>query len=389
MKEPKILYVAPLKDFSGYAHAARDYVRALDLNGCNLVTRHLKYDNGEYKNTQREDELAAKSLQGVDIVIQHTTPNETEKKDGVFNVIYFAWETDTLAKEWVDQINKMHLALVPCEENIRACRRSGVTIPIVKIPHAFDPTKYQKKHEPFSIPGAEDHFKFLTICQLSKKKGVDALLKAYFAEFGADENVMLILKVYINAIHGDGNAEKERVLDLIGKMKSIMRLGAYPKLLLVHDVLDDDGIARLYRTANSYVMPSRGEGFSITHFDAMGYGVPPIGLNWGGTCEFITPKEGWLTDYTMSPVVDMPHPLPYLYTSKENWAEPNISSLRTAMREAYSMWKVNQETGAGAWNDKRQACVEKVNEFSYDKIGKQMKDAIMHHYTMWKESHVS
>ena len=43
-----MLYIAPLFDFSGYAHAARDYIRALDKAGCDLVTRAVRYDNGDY-----------------------------------------------------------------------------------------------------------------------------------------------------------------------------------------------------------------------------------------------------------------------------------------------------------------------------------------------------
>jgi len=388
-KEPRILYVAPLRDFSGYAHAARDYVRALDISGCNLVTRHLKYDNGNYSNSPREEELASRDLQDVDIVIQHTTPNETEPKPGVFNVIYFAWETDRVPKEWVEQINKMDLALVPCDENIRASRKSGVTIPMVKIPHAFDVSKYSAFCTPYYIPGADDYFKLLSICQYSKKKGVDALLKAYLSEFEPDENTLLILKIYVNAIKPDGQNERGRILELIAKMKELMRLPAFPKIMVVHEVLDDLGVARLYKTSDAYVLASRGEGFSITHFDAMGYGVPPIAINWGGPTEFITPDTGWLTDYTMAPVIDMPNPLPYLYTAKENWAEPNIKSLRSAMRQAFTEWKISKETnGLGPWADRKLACMERVKDFSYEKIGAMMKDAIMKHYYMWKESHV-
>src|SRR5690606_3058821 len=108
---PKILYVGPLRDFSGYANAARGYLRALNLAGCNLVARALHYDGGDYRFSEHEEKLFNKDLQNIDIVIQHTTPNETERCNGVFNVNYFAWETDRVPEEWVNQLNQMDLVL--------------------------------------------------------------------------------------------------------------------------------------------------------------------------------------------------------------------------------------------------------------------------------------
>ena len=381
---PKILYISPNLDFSGYANASRDYIRALDLAGCNIVTRSLRYDGGNFQQSARELELQSRDLQNVDIIITQSTPNETQKQNGIFNVNYFAWETDRVPDEWVTQLNQMDLVLVPCEENIRASRRSGVIVPIEKVPHTFDVTKYQTKHKPFDIQGADNYFKLLTICQMSKKKGVDALLKAYFSEFTPDDKTLLILKVYFGP--NDTVEHQQMSLNQVQKIKEIMRLKEYPRVFLIHSVMDDAAINRLYSTSNCYVLPSRGEGWSITHFDAMGFGVPPIAINWGGPPEFITPDTGWLTSYNMSPVVDMPHPHPYMYTAKDNWAEPHIDSLRAAMRQAHSEWLASKSSGGQdtTWSQRTQACIKRTHDFSYDTIGPQMRDIILHHYKKWK-----
>jgi hypothetical protein len=39
MPDPKMLFVGPLRDFSGYAAASRNYVEALDSLGCDIVIR--------------------------------------------------------------------------------------------------------------------------------------------------------------------------------------------------------------------------------------------------------------------------------------------------------------------------------------------------------------
>jgi glycosyltransferase involved in cell wall biosynthesis len=378
IKDARILYVGPLRDFSGYAHAARDYVLSLDACDLDVVTRDVIYDGGSYRKTEREQELASGSVQNIDILIQHTTPNETERKEGVFNVNIFCWETDRVPKEWVDQLNKMDLVLVSCDANIEACRKSGVIVPIEKVHFAANTDKYLEYHEPFDIPGMTDRFKFLAICQYSKKKGVDSLLKAYLSEFTSEDNVLLILKTYIGP--KDGPEAREKILSIINSMKAILRLNNYPPIQLIHEVMSDEDIARLYGTADCYVLPSRGEGWSIPHFDALGFGLPAIATNWGGPTEFITDDCGWLIDYNMSPVCNMMHPFPYLYTAKENWAEPHVNSLREAMREAFSIkdsdrWKVMQLNA--------KECVE---DFSYEKIGPQLAGTIEKYYVKWKAS---
>jgi glycosyltransferase involved in cell wall biosynthesis len=379
---PKILYIGPIKDFSGYAHAARDYIKALDLAGCNMVTRALQYDGGDVKFSDREEELYNRSLNGVDIIIQHTTPNETEYKPGAFNVNYFAWETDRIPSEWVEQLNKMDLVLVPCQENIKAARRSGVVVPIEKIPHTFDTKKYNKEVHPFSINGFDDKMKFLAICQYSKKKGVDVLLKAYLTEFTREDNTLLVLKAYVGP--KDGEEQKQYLAGLVNAVKQILRLENYPPVLLIHSVMSDEEIERLYKACDVYSLPSRGEGWSITHFDALGWGLPAIAANWAGPTEFIDDKTGWLVNYNMSPVCDMPHPHKFMYTARDNWAEPHVNHLRACMREAH---KVHSNTPA--WEKIKHDCKERVKEFDYSVIGPRMRDTILSYYNKWRTINAS
>ena len=150
--------------------------------------------------------------------------------------------------------------------------------------------------------------------------------------------------------------------------------------------MSDEQISRLYNTADCYVLPSRGEGWSIPHFDAMGYGLPPIATNWAGPTEFITPECGWLIPFNMSPVCSMMHPFPYLYTARDNWAEPHVCDLKDSMREAFEMWSMNKSlhTQDTLWAKKVEACKKRVNDFSYDVIGPRLRDVIDGYYSQWK-----
>ena len=84
MPEPKMLFVGPFKDFSGYAEASRNYVEALSKDNCNLVARHLNYDGAKFEPSKLIKEVENKDLQDINIIVQQTTPNETERKDGSF-----------------------------------------------------------------------------------------------------------------------------------------------------------------------------------------------------------------------------------------------------------------------------------------------------------------
>jgi len=380
---PKILYVAPLLDFSGYAEAARNYVRALDIAGMDIVTRDLRYDGGEYKRSEREKELANRSAQDIDIIIQQTTPNETERKDGVFNINAFCWETDRIPKQWVDMLNQMDLILVPIEQNRIAAQKSGVVKPIVVVPYSFNMKKYEKKVEPFVLPGADNSFKFLSILQYSKKKGMDPLLKAYFTEFTREDPVILILKVYMGP--NDGIQENNRILSIINAMKGILRLKNYPPIKLIHEVMSHEDIEKLYATADCYALPSRGEGWGVPHFDALGYGLPTIATEHTGPHAFINHECGWLVASNSSPVCDMPHPHEFMYTAVENWREPHVCELKAAMRSAFDLWKHRDVGDWAMWPKMQHAARERVKDFSNEIVGPKLKDAIMKYYEQWKK----
>ena len=382
--EPKALFVGPLNDFSGYASASRNYVRALNDAGLLMVTRDLQYDGGTYKKNYMERMLSNRDAQEVNIVIQQTTPNEMEPKPGCFNVGIFCWETDRIPDEWVQQLNRMDLILVPCKENLLVTKRCGVLTPVELIPYSCDSSRYEKEVTPYVMPGVDDSFKFLAVCQYAKKKGIGPLLKAYFSEFTQEDNVVLILKTYFGP--NDGEQERDRIRNIIQVMRQALRLKSYPRLQLIHEILSFDDIKRLYATADCYCLPSRGEGWGVPHFDAMGYGLPAIATKGTGPEEFITSECGWLVNSHPSPCVDMPHPHDFMYTAKDNWREPQVCDLKRCMRAAYDSWlhKGDRPT----WDNMCEAARQRVKDFDNKLIGKKLHDVILKYYRMWRSANV-
>lgn len=384
LSTPKILFVGPLRDFSGYANVARNYVRALNDVGLKLVTRDLRYDGGRYKRNFTEKLLARRDAQGVDIVIQQTTPNEMEPKPGCFNVGVFCWETDRIPDEWVAQLNRMDLILVPCQSNLFAAKKCGVYKPIEIVPYSCDTSKYDKEIAPYTVGSSTDAFKLLAICQYSKKKGIDPLLKAYLSEFGHDENVLLMLKTYFGP--KDGDEERKKMIGIIQVIQQALRLKKYPKVQLIHEVMSFEDVERLYKTADCYCLPSRGEGWGVPHFDALGHGLPAIATRGTGPEEFITSDCGWLVSSHASPCVDMPHPHDFMYTAKDNWREPQVGDLQRCMREAHNLWK-HKETSL--WNTLCENAKKRVKDFDNSVVGPKLRDTILSYYMQWREANAS
>ncbi len=362
----KILYIAPVKDFSGYANAARGYIRALHQAGADLVVRAARYDladhGTQYQPTEVEQELLGRDLKDIDIVIQHVTPNEMRPAEGKVNIAICAWETTRIPQYWADKLNKFDAVITFCEASIQAFLDCGVTVPIHKIPHTFDIPSYtldESAGAKLHLGPPEDFFKdrtvFLNISQFSNKKGIDVLLRAYYGAFyDSVDDVVLILKTYVNMQHRD--AEQKRLQGYIEGVKQNMRLpgGNYPKIILITPTMSDENIRKLYSMSDVYICSSRAEGWCIPAFEALAYGKKLVTTQWGGMGEFtfVTADAGmraahdaghlglkvkpnvYPVRYSLEPLVGQNHPDPELYTSLDYVAEPSVCSMIIALQEA-------------------------------------------------------
>jgi len=357
----KILYIAPVRDFSGYANAGRGYIRALQQAGADLVVRATRYDladhGTQYQPTEVEQELLRRDLKDIDVVIQHVTPNEMRPAEGKVNIAICAWETTRIPQYWADKLNKFDAVITFCEASIQAFLECGVTVPIHKVPHTFDIPSYTLDESAgvrLHLGPDEDFFEnrtvFLNISQFSNKKGIDVLLRAYYGAFhNAVDDVVLILKTYVNMQHRD--AEQKRLQGYIEGVKQNMRLpgGNYPKIILITSTMSDENIRKLYGMSDVYICSSRAEGWCIPAFEALAYGKKLITTLWGGMGEFakvdeFTRRESenkrstlpnvYPVRHSLEPLVGQNHPDPELYTSLDYVAEPSVRSMIGALQVA-------------------------------------------------------
>jgi len=361
----KILYIGPIRDFSGYATAARGYVRALHEAGANLVLRPVRYDqtspDSSYKVTDLERELLRRDLNNVDVVIQHLTPNEMRIAPGKVNIAVVAWETTRIPAYWVEKLNQFDAVITFCDASVDAFRDCGVTVPVFKVPHTFDISSYSLEGvDPIAAPSdpdvLKDRFIFYNISQFAAKKGIDLLLRAYYGAFhDRGDDVMLILKTYVNM--AGRTDEQQKLQQYIQSVKVGMRLpmAGYPPVMLITKILTDEQIKKIHATGDTYVCSSRGEGWCIPAFEALTYGNRLVTTDWGGMGEFtILRKEDgnpfafdreykgphhkpnvYSVKYSMEPLVGQTHADPELYTGFDLIAEASVSSLMAKMQDAF------------------------------------------------------
>lgn len=356
----KILYIAPVRDFSGYANASRGYINALHRAGADVVVRAIRYDRAdsgsEYQPTDIEKMLLAKPLDNIDVVIQHTTPNEMRPVAGKVNIAIVAWETSRIPEYWVKKLNQFDAVMTFCQTSVDAFTDSGVTVPVTKIPHTFDIPSYTLDGIDKMTSAAEpnffkDRFAFYNISQLSTKKGIDVLLRSYLTEFhGQDKDkVILILKTYIDM--ASRGTERQKIQGFVNGVKNALRLPAdgYPPIMIISNTLTDAQLKKVHKTGDAYVCSSRAEGWCIPAFEALAYGKKLITTSWGGMGEFAAikdedhygklspdePKENvFLVNFLLEPLVGQHYADPELYTAKDLIAEPSVRSMMKQMRTA-------------------------------------------------------
>jgi glycosyltransferase involved in cell wall biosynthesis len=133
-----------------------------------------------------------------------------------------------------------------------------------------------------------------------------------------------------------------------------------PDIILQDTNLPAHRMPNLYRAADCFVLPTRGEGWGRPYMEAMASGLPVIGANWSGNTAFMNAENSYLLDCK---VIDVPEPAwreaPTFRGHR--WAEPDIDQLRAHMRQAFTNREESRTIG-------RAARAHIAAHFSYDRV---------------------
>lgn len=127
----------------------------------------------------------------------------------------------------------------------------------------------------------KDKFTFFSLALLSKNKGMDILIKAFYNKFKDNMNITL-------RIGGDGT-EYNNLKSLISE------LGLESQVILLGS-LNRNEVAQEMDNCNCFVLASRYETFGVVFIEALSFGKPVIATKCGGPESIVDNNSGLLVN---------------------------------------------------------------------------------------------
>lgn len=251
-----------------------------------------------------------------DVVIRQMYPPRVIDTPGGITCEYFGWEESRIPDAMVADFNVYLDGVGVMSEFVRdVLRDSGVNIPIRVVGNGVeppDPTATVDAPEVVRLRG----FTFLHISSAFPRKGVDVLLRSYFAAFDGQSDVTLVLKTFPNP--------HNQVAELLADLRS--GHADPPDVRWIDRDLDEGEIEGLYGLADCYVHPARGEGFGLPVAEAMAAGIPVITVAYSGLADFVSEETAVTIPYTLEPAET------HLNIAGSVWAEPDGDQLTIEMQ---------------------------------------------------------
>jgi hypothetical protein len=254
-------------------------------------------------------------------------------------VNYSMWESTTVPREHVEEINRsVALQYVPCRQNVESFRESGLRVPIKVLHHGVDAACF-----PFLERPRRERFTFGSFGDLSPRKGIDVLVRAFREEFGTSEPVRLLLKSSAPAPEYAG--DDRRISVISGFLK--------PEALLA-----------FLQELDAFVLPSRGEGFGLCGLEAMATGLPLIATAWSGPAEYLDPEDSFPLSFRL---VEAGGVASNHVRYHGLWAEPDREHLRQLLRWLFEHREESAERGKKAASRVRE-------HWGWDRVARQVRE---------------
>ncbi|MER3396180.1 MAG: glycosyl transferase [Acidimicrobiia bacterium] len=318
-RELSVVWSSTLHLPVGYATATRNIIKKLWAEGV-YVNYHSLYSDHSEPNTGDPllDDVRRIPRRAGSLWVAAGPADLWKRVPSEFRVGYTMLEVDGIPREWVDAANRAVEVWVPSQFNVETFESSGVKRPIHKIPLGVDTDYFHPAITPYK---KFQRFTFLSLFEWGERKGPEILIKAFNEEFSLSDDVVLVIACtnWDPAVNIRASIER---LELRKKRA--------PIIVYVNPQLEGYQMGTLYRAADIFVLPTKGEGFGLPILEAMACGVPPIATNWSGHTEFFDESVGYPIEVQCmeSAVAKCP------YYEGFRWALPNLEHLRALMRRA-------------------------------------------------------
>jgi len=333
---PPVAWLGLIEGPSGYADEVRGFLRALELAGHEPAARELHGPGADARLQGADRDMVRRQLarcfEDAAVVVHHYAPGwapQTPVLPGAANVARTMFETDRFPAAWLGQLLSRDEIWVPCEHNREAFERGGIPAQRLRvIGGTLDFEAFAPGVEPLELGTPPGHAVFLSNFEFSARKAWRELLSAWARAFAATDPVCLVLKTTSDR---DGQLARRVQSELETAARAAGRSDTAPVKLL-SEVLSPADLARLYASADAYVLPSRGEGWGRPYMEALAMGLPTIASAWSGPTEFMVREDSWLIEGELVPLPE-DHGVYADDVRGHRWFEPDIGELTTALQE--------------------------------------------------------
>ena len=399
-----VVYVSQFRDCSGYASAARGYLKAIDLylqknpGSFNLKVHTIPVENSktsrlnnqekdlldkyefeseeEISNYCEKEYLAIWHMPATMIYMLKSNPTNPFWRTAVKligsakeNINLTVWEADEVPDEWIsvyDQLNT-NSVIVPCTWNQEVFSKKLKDKKCHLLPHVMDNKIVDPKPIGNLEKALEGKFVVFSMSQWHIRKGFDKLIKAFSMEFSSNPDAVLVIKSYVNIMESflEKFPMKQQATMMANEIKAAKSSIYMPngsqsdgQIMLVADTLPFENISWLHNRADIFALLTRAEGFGLTIAEALLHKTPVLVPAATGYMDFTHQNSAFFVDGHWRPYESRPE-----YHCDMNWYEPHINSARLQLRRAYEMWKHNslEEKGFIGWEHIQNLKMDKEN----------------------------
>ncbi|PWI57283.1 glycosyltransferase [Sulfoacidibacillus thermotolerans] len=346
------LWEAPVLNTSGYAtgnqkllEALRAYPLSIQLNLRENDSKPEVYDADfvQYIKALQSNKIIQPIIHYQNVPAYGFVP-----PNAVISIGRTMFETDRIPEDWVWKCNQLSEIWVPSTFNVETFAKSGVDEKRIKvIPEPFDFDFFTPSKLPLDkkalLPGIKSFIFFSNFTWLYRK-GWDVLIRAYVEEFSKYDDVTLLIKTSKMQMNESPENELNKFLKSLGYTRE-----SAPHIAMIDGNLTEEQIRLLYNLSDAFVLPTRGEGWGRPFMEAMAMELPVIGTNWGGNTSFMNKSNSYLIE--IEGLEEIGPEMSINFYQGHYWANPSITSTRSAMREVYSNYNTAKNVAINARED--------------------------------------